>query len=155
MNQVSSSAVGDIPSGLFIVTVLGKDGSMDGFLASFVQQVSFNPLRIAIAMKPERMIYEQICNGNIFTLNIVGTHKKDIMKLFWNGYDENPFLKLDHTIVDGGVILGDSKSSIVCKMVEKYSPGDHDLIIGDVLACFDNNKDSKSLVHLRKDGSTY
>lgn len=155
MSQIPSGAVGDIPSGLFVVTVLKESGDIDGFLASFVQQVSFDPLRIAVAIKPERLTYEEICSGDIFCLNVVGTHNKEIMKPFWNGYEKNPFENLDYEVIDGAVLLKEAKSSIICKIFEKYSPGDHDLVVADVLACHDCTESSETLVHLRKDGSGY
>ena len=45
-------AVGHISSGLFIVATKNKDDLIDGYLASWVQQVSFSPLLISLAIKP-------------------------------------------------------------------------------------------------------
>lgn len=50
-------AVGHIPSGLFVVAI--KDGeNKDGYLASWVQQVSFKPLLVSLAISPSRPGYE-------------------------------------------------------------------------------------------------
>ena len=42
-----AQAVGHIPSGLFIVTTT-DGGKKDGYLASWVQQVSFEPLVLSL-----------------------------------------------------------------------------------------------------------
>ncbi|MCR9205062.1 MAG: flavin reductase family protein, partial [Halobacteriovoraceae bacterium] len=57
-----ATAVGHIPSGLFIVSV-NKDDQKDGYLASWVQQVSFDPLIVAFTIKSDRPGYEAIVSG--------------------------------------------------------------------------------------------
>ena len=132
-----------------------NDGEIEGFLASFVQQVSFDPLRISLAIKPERVTYEQIIEGGSFTLNIVSKEKSHIMKEFWDGYDKNPFLKLKYQMREDAVILEDAHSSIVCKMDSKHCVGDHDLVVADVLNSYINHPDDQVLVHLRNHGDDY
>ena len=58
-------AIGHIPSGLFIVCAK-DDEKIDGYLASWVQQVSFDPLLISLAIKPGRPVYDLIINGGVF-----------------------------------------------------------------------------------------
>ncbi len=52
MQSDKAVAVGLIPSGLFIVAVRDPSTKLiDGYLASFVQQISFNPLIVSLAIK--------------------------------------------------------------------------------------------------------
>lgn len=154
-----ADAVGLIPSGLFIVAVCDpKTQTMDGYLASFVQQISFNPLKVALAIKPGRPAYDLIKAGNPFAINIIGDHDKSYLKHFWKGYDpaSNPFSELPHHIGDfKGLILNQAKAAIECVMTESYVPGDHELIIAEVLASHLMDSESKPMVHIRKSGADY
>ena len=64
-----ATAVGHIPSGLFIITA--KDGdtnTIDGYLGSWVQQVSFEPLLLSLCVKEGRPAYDAIMAGDLFTM---------------------------------------------------------------------------------------
>lgn len=154
-----ATAVGHIPSGLFIVAVNDKQtGTPDGYLASFVQQVSFNPLIIALAIKPGRPAYELIKAGNVFAINVVGDHEKTYLKHFWKGYDpaSNPFTELPNTMGEfGGLVMTQAKSSIECKFVSSVKPGDHEVIFAEVLASHVHSEEAKPMVHIRKSGKDY
>ena len=135
-----------------------KTGHIDGFLASWVQQVSFDPLLISIAMKPSRNVHELITSGETFSINVVGDKKKDFMKHFWSGYDpkKNPFDQLAHQqSAQGGVVLQDAKSVMVCRCKQTLTPGDHTLVIAEVIESVMQDTEAKSLVHLRKSGLSY
>ncbi len=152
-------AVGHIPSGLFIVTVQDPaNGKIDGYLASWIQQVSFNPLIVSLAIKPGRPAYDLIKSGNKFAINVVGDHDKTFLKHFWKGYDpqSNPFQEIPFEIgQNGGVILKQAKSAIECELMEGVKPGDHDLVFARVLSSYLMNDESKPVVHLRKSGNDY
>lgn len=158
MEEVAK-AVGDIPSGLFVVAARdAKNGHIDGFLASWVQQVSFEPLLVTVALKPSRNVHELITGGEVFTINVVGDTNKGFMKHFWSGYDpnNNPFDQIKHTLSEeGGVLLDDAKSVMICRCKEVVHPGDHSLVIAEVIGSVTQDEESKSLVHLRKSGSSY
>lgn len=158
-NDDKAVSVGHIPSGLFIVTAKNSDGVIDGYLASWVQQISFEPLKITLAVKPGRPAYDAIKAGSTFTINVVGEHDKQFMKHFWSGYDpeKNPF---DSEVEwkegdNNGILIPAARSAIECKMAESSKPGDHELIIADVVASYNFTADGKSVVHMRKSGKDY
>lgn len=155
----SAAAVGHIPSGLFIVAVQNPSTKeTDGYLASWVQQVSFEPLMISLAIKPGRPAYDLIKSGAVFAINVVGDHEKTYLKHFWKGYDpnNNPFSELDHEIgPNGGVLLKQAKSSIECQLVSSEKPGDHDIVFAKVLSSTMYIEESKPMVHIRKSGKDY
>ena len=154
-----AAAVGHIPSGLFIVCALDESsGQIDGFLASWVQQVSFEPLLVSLGIKPGRPAYDLIKAGKTFTINVVGDHDKNYLKHFWSGYDpdKNPFSELPHqTREDGAVIMEQAKSTIVCKLKDSHQPGDHEIVIADVLDSVVSHTDATPTVHIRKSGLSY
>lgn len=152
-------AVGLIPSGLFIVTVSDKNShTTDGYLASWIQQVSFSPMMISLAIKPGRPAYDLIKAGHPFTVNVVGDHDKSFLKHFWKGYDpaQNPFNELPHHFGEfGGLILDQAKAAIECVMTSSTKPGDHEIILAEVKASHVMHAESKPMVHIRKSGADY
>lgn len=159
MHHETAAAVGHIPSGLFIVAVQNPETKeIDGYLASFIQQVSFEPLMVSLAIKPGRPAYDLIKSGKPFAINVAGDHDKTYLKHFWKGYDpnNNPFHELAFELgPNGGVLLKQAKSSIECVMVSSQKPGDHEIIFARVLSSSIFSDDSKPMVHIRKSGKDY
>ncbi len=159
LHSNSATSVGHIPSGLFIVAVEdAQSNTIDGYLASWVQQVSFNPMIVSLAIKPGRPAYDLIKSGKPFAINIIGDHDKSYLKHFWKGYDpaSNPFNELPHVRGEnGGVILNQAKSAIECRLLSSVKPGDHDIVFAEVLSSHVMNEEAKPLVHIRKSGADY
>ncbi len=154
-----ASAVGLIPSGLFIVAIQDpKSQATDGYLASFVQQISFSPMLVSLAIKPGRPAYDLIKQGLPFAINVIGDHDKTFLKHFWKGYDpaQNPFNELPHHFGEfKGLILDQAKAAIECVMVSSTKPGDHEIIFAEVKSSHVMNAESKPMVHIRKSGADY
>ncbi len=152
-------SVGHIPSGLFIVAVRDpSSGVTDGYLASFIQQTSFKPMMVSLAIKPGRPAFDLIKAGHPFAVNIVGDHDKTYLRHFWKGYDPtaNPFAELPHQIgQNGGVILNQAKSAIECKLHSSAKPGDHEIVFAEVLSSYVLSPEGKPMVHIRKSGADY
>ena len=152
-------AVGKIPSGLFIVTSGDKEKDQwDGYLGSWIQQVSFSPLKVMIAIKPGRPCYDHIKAHGQFAINVVGQNNNGAMKPFWSGYNPevNPFEKLGTQISEGGnILLRDCMASIECKVTDSVKPGDHEILFADVMLCHQFKADDKPLTHVRKSGLDY
>lgn len=154
-----SAAVGLIPSGLFVVAVQdNKTQKIDGYLASWIQQVSFSPMMVALAIRPGRPAYELIKSGSPFAINVVGDHDKSFLKYFWKGYDpsQNPFAEIPNHLGEfKGVILDQAKAAIECVMISSHRPGDHEIIFAEVKASHLMNTESRPAVHIRKSGADY
>ena len=155
MDSAIATAVGHIPSGLFIVTT-SDHGKKDGFLASWIQQVSFDPLLISLAMQKNRHCYPLIEKGETFAVNIVGDGRADYLKHFWKGYDQSPFEDVAHEMTkDGGLLIKDARSALICRKIDQCAPGDHEVIFAEVLQSYICDPSKTSKVHLRKTGQTY
>ncbi|HPF34845.1 MAG TPA: flavin reductase family protein [Candidatus Krumholzibacteria bacterium] len=157
LSKDETQGVGRIPSGLFIVCARNDDG-IDGYLASFIQQVSFDPLLLALAVKPGRPAYDMIKSGAPFSINIVGDHETAYLKHFWSGYDpaKNPFAEIDHTLEDDGTVTLDGAQSVIqAKLHSVAQPGDHEVVFAQVLGSRVLAPDAKPKTHLRKSGLDY
>lgn len=164
MEKKDCIALGKIPSGLFIVCSQDPQTKIiDGFLASWIQQISFNPLMVTMAIKPNRPIYQFIVEKKLpFTINIVGNHDKTYLKHFWSGYDpnNNPFEKNlfeYESTSNGGIALKAALASIDAINEFCYTPGDHHLLVAKVIGqkIDEKNMEEKPFVHIRKSGLDY
>ncbi len=151
-----AAALGRIPSGLFIVTV--QEGTREtGLLASFVQQCSFHPPLVNMAVKKNRPVLDWLTPGKVFTINILDDTQTDMIAHFGRGFglDESPFEELDvERTADSGAILRDCVAYLNVRLWEKFETGDHEMLIvevvaGRVLA------EAHPMVHVRKSGMHY
>lgn len=155
-NTPEAPAVGKIPSGLFIVTTL-LEGRMEGFLGSWIQQCSFSPLLISIALKPGRACHAAIKSHGRFCVNIIGQNNGGVMKSFWSvkeGVD--PFQGLDF-FVSGrdNVVLRNAMAAIECEARSSSMPGDHEIIFAEVVENHILQAEDRPLTHVRKGGLGY
>lgn len=157
--EPGAASVGHIPSGLFVVCAQHPGTQVvEGYLASWVQQVSFEPLMVSLAIKPGRPACDLILQGNVFTVNVIGDHDNGYVRHFWSGYDpeSNPFDSLAlRRGRSGGIVLEAAKSAMECGLHSSTQPGDHIVVIARVLDCYVLNELARPLVHIRETGLTY
>lgn len=151
-----AGALGRVPSGIFVVTV-ARDAIATGMLASWVQQCSFHPPRLTLAVQPKRVIVELLTVGAAFTLNILESSQTDIVAHFGKGFalKEDAFLGLSVERRDGGApILTEALAFLDCQVVERMAAGDHDVFIADIRAgrVLD---EGQPMIHIRKNGMHY
>lgn len=157
LTKEEAAGVGQIPSGLFIVCAR-KDGVIDGYLASFIQQVSFEPLLLCLAVRPGRPAYDAIKSGAAFSINVVGEHDRDYLRHFWSGYDpaKNPFAEFRHRIEESGTVtIEGAKAVIEARLVQSVRPGDHEVLFVEVIGSRILDSSARPMVHLRKSGLDY
>ena len=151
-----SGALGRIPSGLFILTARRGDAET-GILASWVQQCSFEPPQVSVAVKPGRDIAGLLTTGAGFTLNILDDTQTDMIVHFGKGFklSEPAFggLEVDR-LQQSGPVLREALAYLECKVTDRFSAGDHDLIIGKVIGG-DMLNEGHPMVHIRKSGLHY
>ena len=152
------AALGRIPSGLFILTAWNEDRRM-GMLASWVQQVSFKPPLISVAVAKTRPIMPLISESKRFGLCQIPQGDKTNMKKFSGNVDssdEDPFLgvELINDTVMRVPILANTLSYLECEVTCHLDvDGDHNLFVGRVKG--GNYLSGDPHVHIRKNGYSY
>lgn len=149
-------ALGRIPSGIFVLTVSRGDIET-GMLASFVQQCSFEPPQLTVAIQPGRDIAGLLEPGSLFTLNILEDAQTDMIVHFGRGYslEEDAFRGLEvERGGPGGPVICEALAVLECVVTGRVPAGDHDLFIAQVQSgrLFD---DGHPMVHIRKNGFHY
>src|SRR5437764_15100076 len=79
------AALGRIPSGLFVLTARRGDAET-GMLASWVQQCSFDPPQVSVALGRGRDLAAWLTDGAPFTLNVLGDGQRKLLSHFGKGF---------------------------------------------------------------------
>jgi flavin reductase (DIM6/NTAB) family NADH-FMN oxidoreductase RutF len=151
-----ASALGRIPSGVFILTV-ARDGVETGLLASWVQQCSFKPPMVSFVVQRGRPIADFLARDAVFTLNILEAAQTDMIAHFGKGFTlaDDAFNGLDiERAAPHGPILQEAHAYLHGKVLDKLSAGDHDLYLAEITAG-SMLDDSQPMVHIRKNGFHY
>src|SRR6267142_4993110 len=84
MKQVLGRPIGRIPSGVYILTAASGDHHM-AMLASWVQQASFDPPCLSIAVAKDRPILPVLRATNRFALSVLPANDTALMKKYARG----------------------------------------------------------------------
>jgi len=126
-----------IPYGLYVVGFRGNgDGQMNAMAASWVTQCSFDPPLVMVAVRKPSRSYDLAKAGKVFSLNLLDKSERRIIRTL-----EKPshaagdkLGKVGHVEEDTGApILRHAFAYVECKVRKIYEPGDHALIVGEVV----------------------
>lgn len=161
MNQEQIGPVlGRIPSGVFILTASGPQGEQTGMLASWVQQASFAPPAITLAVNSKRYINDWLKEGVAVALSVVGENQKKLLGHFGKGFEpgEPAFEGLATESSPAGLqVLSESIGWMEGTVRSSVTSGDHvvyvvELTSGQPGPLLDQEK---PFVHMRKNGFGY
>jgi flavin reductase (DIM6/NTAB) family NADH-FMN oxidoreductase RutF len=152
----SLAALGRVPSGLFVLTVR-HDEDETGVLTSWVQQCSFEPPQVTVALKHGRDVSDWLEPDAVFVLNILDDTQTDMIAHFGRGFGrgEPAFEGLEvERADDRPPVLTEALAYLECRVTGRCTAGDHDLIIGQVVGGRVLN-DGHPMVHVRRNASHY
>lgn len=152
-------ALGRIPSGLFILTARLDDQST-GMLASWVQQIGFEPPMVIVGIKKNRYITQWLERHPYFVLNQLGQGQKEFLKHFGAGFaaeaDAFKGMTTEETEGHRSIVLRDALSFMECHLAHVFATGgDHDLIVARVINGSLLNAELEPGIHVRKTGYHY
>ena len=151
-----AAALGRIPSGLFVLTACNGDAET-GMLASWVQQCSFDPPQVSVAVNKGRFVLDWLADGATFVLNVIPEGGKSLVAHFGKGFEpgEPAFKSLEVAREQRTPpVLLAAHAYLMCRVVGRADGGDHTLVIGRVTAGAVLH-DAKPTVHVRKNGLRY
>jgi flavin reductase (DIM6/NTAB) family NADH-FMN oxidoreductase RutF len=151
-----AAALGRVPSGLFIVTARRGEAET-GLLASWVQQCSFDPPQLSLAVRRDRDLLDWLTPDAAFTVNVLDDTQTDMIVHFGKGFaaGEPAFTGLDVDRPGGAPpVLLEALAYLECRVVARHPAGDHDLIVGRVVAGALLGE-GQPMIHVRKSGMHY
>jgi flavin reductase (DIM6/NTAB) family NADH-FMN oxidoreductase RutF len=158
--SVIGPVLGRIPSGVFVLVAGDGEGHTTGMLASWVQQTSFDPPMVTIAVNAARYLVDWLDHCPRIVLHLVGETQGAFLKYFGRGFDpEQPaFDGLETTDGPHGLpILSGTLGHLTGRVTGRFETGDHvlfaveidDAAAGPALAT------EGPMVHVRKNGFNY
>lgn len=164
MSENEKSTIGHVlgrtPSGVFILVVGDGQGRTTGMLASWVQQASFDPPMVTIAVNRKRYLNGWLEDAPDVVLNLVGVTQTMFIKHFGSGFepDENAFEGISVSTADSGLpVLNEAIGHLVGHVVSKFETGDHVVYAVEIDAAGTGPtlETEKPFVHIRKNGFSY
>ena len=150
-------ALSRIPSGLFVLTA-GRGPEATGILASFVQQVGFEPPALCVAVKKGRNVEDLIRRERAFCLAVLDAAGKKLMAHFARGFDpgEAAFQGVELRNTGTGIPYPAlAQAFLVCRVIgEAADWSDHTVFCGEVVDG-EGRLDQMPLVQVRKNGFQY
>lgn len=157
MKKDWQSAFGKMTYGIYVLTSSGRGEEekiqINGMIASWVVQVSYEPPMILAAIHPDRYSHKLLSDHPVFGLHIIKQSQSSLLKRF-KGPD--PGLKFEglewETQKTGVPILRDCVAWFELEVRQQLSPGNHTLFIGEVVNAGCNNHDTSPLCTIDYDG---
>lgn len=155
LRHAVGSALGAIPSGLFILTAAHEDRRL-GLLVAWVQQACFEPPMVSVAIQKGMPIMPLVSESRHFALCQLGSDDRTLTRKFANASDpgDDPFLgvNLVKPVLAKLPILANARSYMECELnCHMDVEGDHDLFVGTVRHAMHKPPFSPA-VHIREDG---
>jgi flavin reductase (DIM6/NTAB) family NADH-FMN oxidoreductase RutF len=127
-------ALGTMTYGIYGLTTFYKD-EINGMIASWVSQVSYDPLLILVAVHQNRYSHHLIEQSGCFALHVLTRDQTDFLRRFKGSGSKEKFTGIQwrRGITDCPV-LNDCLAYFECMVKAEYTPGNHTLVIGEVIA---------------------
>jgi len=152
--------LGRIPSGLSILTAKSPDGDQTGMLASWVQQASFEPPALTVAVNTKRYLNDWLKEGSVVALSLVGESQTKLLGHFGKGFEpgEPAFEGLSTELSPSGLtVLSESLGWLEGTIAGSIEGGDHRIYVVEITAGQpgESLETEKPFVHIRKNGFGY
>jgi flavin reductase (DIM6/NTAB) family NADH-FMN oxidoreductase RutF len=152
--------LGRIPSGVFILIARSDDGKTTGLLASFIQQASFDPPQVTVAVNKTRYLNSWLKDGSPVSLNQVQKGDNVLFRHFGKGFDpdSNAFDGIEWSPGLSGLPL--LKNAMACMegiVSGRMEAGDHIIYLVSLTNAVANRDAAEfdPYVHIRKNGFSY
>ncbi len=131
-----------------------------GMLASWVQQASFEPPMVTVAVNTKRYLNDWLKEGSPVALSVVGESQKQLLGHFGKGFEpgEPAFEGLATEETPAGLtVLGDALGWMEGTVRGSVEGGDHAVYLVEITAGKPGSaiENEKPFVHIRKNGFGY
>jgi len=129
------TAFGHMTYGIYVLTARFEN-TINGMIASWVSQVSYDPPLIMVAVHSNRYSHHLLEKGHAFALHVLDKSQTDMLKRFKGPDPEKKFSDISWKTEKTGVpILKNCMAWFELKVKEHHDPGNHTLFIGEVITC--------------------
>lgn len=133
MKEIWQRAFGQMTYGIYVLTTRHGE-TLNGMIASWVTQVSHDPPLILAAVHPRRYSRGLIKDGGYFALHVVEKSQQDLLARFKGPDPAGKFSGIRwERGTTGCPVLDRCMAWFECRVAQIYSPGNHDLFVGEVV----------------------
>jgi len=139
--------------GVYIVTTRTKE-AINGMTASWVSQVSLNPLLLMASIASPRYTHDLIMESRVFAINVLTRDQVDLGKRFGykSGRKVDKFAGLEYFAAKtGSPILPQAYAYFDLRLMDTFPAGDHTLFVGEVLDAKILHPEAQPLVFRKSD----
>jgi flavin reductase (DIM6/NTAB) family NADH-FMN oxidoreductase RutF len=133
MDENWAGALGIMVNGIYVLTCSHRN-EINGMIASWVSQISFEPPLVAVAVHPSRYSHGLIEKSGCFALHAVSRNRPDLLKIFKGPDPAGKFASLRWSKGrTGSPLLNDCLAYVDCRVKTTLNPGNHTLFIAEVV----------------------
>ncbi len=152
--------LGRVPSGVFILVAGDGSGRRTGLLTSWVQQASFEPPQVTIAVNKSRYLIDWLKDGSPVTLNQVPKGENLLFRHFGKGFDPHAdaFDGIELVPANNGLVaLSSALSTMEGTVCGQMDAGDHRILLVTITNAIIHKDPAQfePFVHVRKNGFSY
>ena len=127
------AALGQMTYGIYVLTTR-VDDVINGMIASWVTQVSYEPPLVMAAIHPNRYSHDLVEQSRSFALNILDQSQKELLKIFKGPDPEQKFSDIPWESGETGApILKNCLAWLELTVKERHMPGNHTLFVGEII----------------------
>lgn len=144
-------AIAHLAAGVTVVTT--RVGTFDhAMTASAFTSVSLDPLLVLVCVDKEARFRDAVLESGTWAVSILSEHGRRAAE--WFALKGRPLVgQLDryphHRGVTGAALLDTSLAWLECRTYAVYDGGDHDIVLGSVVAAAEGDRDGAPLVYHR------
>jgi len=125
-------ALGKMTYGLYVLTTFHEE-KVNGMIASWVSQVSYDPPMVIVAIHPDRYSHHLIMKSGYFALHVLARDQPHLLQHFKGPDPAAKFASSNWARGRKGCpILKECIAYMECEVKESYCPGNHTLFVGEV-----------------------
>lgn len=120
-------------TGVTIASVVDREGTPHGLTVNSFTSVSLDPPLVLVALAHSASVMEAFRDSRFFAVNVLAAGQRALSERFARqGHDRFDGLAW-HTGETGAPLLPDTLAEIECATRYRFTAGDHDLIVGEMV----------------------
>ena len=128
--------------GIYVLTTRYQN-IINGMIASWVSQISYEPPLILAAIHPNRYSHDLLQQSGCFALHSIAKDQQELLSRFKGPDPAEKFSSLAWSQgLTGCPILNDCIGVMECEIIQQLAPGNHSLFIGKVVHAVFNGADT-------------
>ncbi len=127
-------ALGKFATGVCVVTVTAPDGTPIGMTVNSFASVSLEPPLVLWSIQNNSECREAFSNSDSFVINVLAEDQQALSNQYATR-NEHDLKEGQFTVSErGNALLNDALVSFECKVWARYPGGDHEILVGEVVA---------------------